>query len=68
MGVDLAQIEQREPEVHKAVLEKLYGWLESKAFEPVIGRIFDFEDYREAIKTIQNRSALGKMVVRINGA
>ena len=68
MGVDLAQIEQREPEVHKAVLEKLYGWLESKAFEPVIGRIFDFKDYREAIKTIQNRSALGKMVVRINGA
>jgi NADPH2:quinone reductase len=31
----------------------------------VVGQVFAFNDFRDAFKTMQNRAALGKMVVRI---
>ncbi len=65
LGVDLAQIAHQEPGLQETLIGKLHTWLENKALEPVIGRIFDFDNFQEAFKTMQNRSALGKMVIRI---
>ncbi|QWG17125.1 NADPH:quinone oxidoreductase family protein [Bradyrhizobium sediminis] len=66
LGVDLAQIPRREPEAHKRVMSQLFTWLTEKKLEPVVGKIFAFEDFRDAFRTMQSRSALGKMVVRIS--
>lgn len=66
LGVDLAQIPRREPEAYKRVMSQLFTWLTERSLEPVVGKTFAFDDFRDAFKTMQNRSALGKMVVRIS--
>jgi NADPH2:quinone reductase len=65
LGVDLAQIPRREPEAQKRVMSQLFTWLTEKKLDPVVGKVFAFEDFREAFRAMQTRSALGKMVVRI---
>lgn len=66
LGVDLAQIPTREPEVQKRLMSELIGWLAEGKLTPAVGRVFGLEDFREAFKTMQTRAALGKMVVRIS--
>jgi NADPH2:quinone reductase len=65
LGVDLAQIPRREPEAYRRVMAQLFTWLADKKLEPVVGQVFAFDDFRDAFRTMQNRAALGKMVVRI---
>ena len=65
LGVDLAQIGRREPAVREKVISQLFTWLSEKTLVPVVGRVFAFEDFREAFTAMTTRSALGKMVVRI---
>jgi NADPH2:quinone reductase len=64
LGVDLAQIQRREPETHSRLIAQLFDWLASGRLQPVVGKVEPFEDFREAFKTMQSRSALGKMVVK----
>jgi NADPH:quinone reductase len=66
MGVDIAQIPQREPEAQKRVMSQLLTWLREKKLDPVVGKIFAFQDFRDAFTTMQTRAALGKMVIRIS--
>ncbi|MDA9434824.1 NADPH:quinone oxidoreductase family protein [Bradyrhizobium sp. CCBAU 51627] len=65
LGVDLAQIPLREPDMQKRLISQLTGWLADGQLKPVVGHVFALEDFREAFRTMQTRSALGKMVVRI---
>jgi NADPH2:quinone reductase len=65
LGVDLAQIGRREPDVQARVMSQLFAWLEEKTLVPVVGQVFAFDDFRNAFKTMTTRAALGKMVVRI---
>jgi len=65
LGVDLAQIPTREPDVQKRLMSELIGWLAGGKLKPVVGRVFALGDFREAFRTMQTRGALGKMVVRI---
>ncbi|WP_213285029.1 NADPH:quinone oxidoreductase family protein [Bradyrhizobium sp. sGM-13] len=64
LGVDLAQIQKREPETHTRLMAQLFDWLASGKLQPVVGKIVPFENFREAFKTMQSRSALGKMIVK----
>ena len=32
--------------------------------KPVVGKVVPFENFREAFKTMQSRSALGKMIIK----
>ncbi|MDI1266629.1 MAG: NADPH:quinone oxidoreductase family protein [bacterium] len=64
LGVDLAQIQKREPETHTRLMAQLFDWLASGTLKPVVGKIVPFENFREAFKTMQSRSALGKMIVK----
>lgn len=66
LGVDVAQIPLREPEAQRRVMAQLFTWLAEKKLDPVVGKIFAFEDFRDAFTTMQRRAALGKMVVRIS--
>jgi NADPH2:quinone reductase len=65
LGVDLAQIGRREPDVRDRVIAQLFTWLSEKTLAPVVGRVFAFAEFHEAFKAMTTRSALGKMVVRI---
>ena len=65
LGVDLAQIGRREPEVQARVMAQLFAWLADKTLVPVVGQVFAFADFRDAFKTMTTRAGLGKMVVRI---
>ena len=64
LGVDLAQIQKREPETHARLIAQLFDWLASGQLSPVVGKVVPFENFREAFKTMQSRSALGKMIVK----
>lgn len=64
LGVDLAQIQKREPETHARLIAQLFDWLASGKLSPVVGKVVPFENFREAFKTMQSRSALGKMIVK----
>jgi NADPH:quinone reductase len=64
LGVDLAQIERREPETHTRLIAQLFDWLASGQLNPVVGKVVPFENFRNAFKTMQSRSALGKMIVK----
>ncbi|MGJ5199563.1 MULTISPECIES: NADPH:quinone oxidoreductase family protein [unclassified Bradyrhizobium] len=66
LGVDLAQIGRREPDVRDQLIAQLFAWLSEKTLLPVVGKIFAFRDFRDAFKAMTTRSALGKMVVRID--
>jgi NADPH:quinone reductase len=66
LGVDLAQIERREPETHARLIAQLFGWLASGKLSPVVGKVVPFENFREAFKTMQSRSAFGKMIVKLS--
>ncbi|MFT4121278.1 NADPH:quinone oxidoreductase family protein [Bradyrhizobium sp.] len=67
LGVDLAQIAKREPDVQQRLMSELTGWLAEGKLKPAVGRVFALDDFRDAFKTMQTRAALGKMVVRIPG-
>jgi len=66
LGVDLAQLPTREPELQKRLMSELTNGLASGELKPVVGRVFALEEFREAFRTMQTRGALGKMVVRIS--
>ena len=65
IGVDAAQIARREPEAQARVMTRLSAWLNDGRLTPVVGKVFELEDFRAAFTTMQTRAALGKMVVRI---
>jgi NADPH2:quinone reductase len=67
LGVDLAQIPVREPELQMRLMRDLTGWLAGGQLKPVVGRVFALADFREAFRAMQTRAALGKMVVRMPG-
>lgn len=65
IGVDVAQIARREPQAQARVTAQLSAWLNDGRLVPVVGKVFAFDDFRAAFRTMQTRAALGKMVVRI---
>jgi NADPH2:quinone reductase len=65
MGVDLAQVRTREPEIHARLVRALLGWFASGHLKPPAVEMFPFEAFRDAFAAMTTRSAIGKMVVRI---
>jgi len=65
LGVDLAQVPRREPEVYQRSSTSLFRLLSEGRLKPAVGKVFEFDDFREAFKTLAGRQALGKVVVRV---
>lgn len=65
LGVDLAQIEQKEPGVRPELVARLLDWLGEGRLVPMIASIYGFDDFRDAFRAMEERSALGKIVIRI---
>jgi NADPH:quinone reductase len=65
LGVDLAQVPRREPEVYRRILTDLFRLLSEGRVKPAVGKVFEFEHFRDAFKALASRQALGKVVVRV---
>jgi NADPH:quinone reductase len=65
LGVDLAQVPRREPEVYRRILTDLLRLLSEGRLKPAIGKVFEIKDFRDAFKVLAGRQALGKVVVRV---
>ncbi|MBR0854502.1 NADPH:quinone oxidoreductase family protein [Bradyrhizobium liaoningense] len=65
LGVDLAQVPRREPDVYRRILRDLLRLLSDGRLKPAIGKVFEMSDFRGAFKALAGRQALGKVVVRV---
>lgn len=63
VGVDMAQLERREPELAAQRLAQLDAWLASGELKPVVGATFEFGEFQRAFAQLSGRSAQGKVVV-----
>jgi NADPH2:quinone reductase len=63
IGVDVAQIARREPDVEARVIDKLFSWIIDGTLKPVVGQVFDIADFRRAFQAMTERKAIGKVVV-----
>lgn len=58
----------RAPEVIRQSLAQLLSWYEEGSIRPHVAQIFPFERAAEALITLQERRAVGKVVVQVNPA
>jgi NADPH:quinone reductase len=65
IGIDSAQIEKWEPEVHSRLLQDIHLWLEDELLEPPPIQSFPFENFQDAFEAISSRAAIGKVVVEM---
>jgi NADPH2:quinone reductase len=64
VGVYWGEWAAREPDAHKANLDEMAGMLVDGVLQPRVSAEFALDDYREAFRTIAERRALGKIVLR----
>ncbi|WP_271589506.1 zinc-binding dehydrogenase [Bradyrhizobium sp. CCBAU 53415] len=51
--------------VYQRSSTSLFRLLSEGRLKPAVGKVFEFEDFREAFKTLAGGQALGKVVVRV---
>jgi len=54
----------RNPDVHVANLNMLYGWLRDGKIDPYINRVFPLADAGQALTAMQNKEIRGKVLLR----
>jgi len=67
-GVDLAKLARLDRLSHAANLSQLFAWILAGALIPEPGLIFPFAQAEAAIRTVTERRAVGKVLLRIGGA
>jgi len=63
IGVDIRQFGLFEPERSKVHQEQLNRWLADGSLSPAVGRVFAFDQYREALAHAMSGQGLGKAVL-----
>lgn len=66
IGVRAGEIGRRDPELGKRNIEALYHLLETGAIDPYVCASFPLEQAVEAMKMLENRTVVGKVVVTMN--
>jgi NADPH2:quinone reductase len=66
IGVRAGEIGRRDPELGKRNMEALYQLLETGAIDPYVCASFPLEQAVEAMKMLENRTVVGKVVVTMN--
>lgn len=64
-GVFWGAFAARDPMANAAHVERLFRLWDQGRIEPIVSRVFAFEDGGEAIARLADRSAIGKLVVRV---
>lgn len=66
IGVDLARFSfMHEPALAQENMKQLLAWFEEGKLKPVQGRVYPFENARDALSDILERRAVGKIIVQI---
>jgi NADPH2:quinone reductase len=65
IGVGSAELWRREPGYLRQQWAELIPFLESRAIDPLIGHVFTLEDVAAAIRELDERRAVGKMLIRL---
>lgn len=65
IGVDVRQFPLFEPERAGAYLDELLAWVADGRFTPPVGRVFAFDQAREALSFALSGAGIGKTVVRV---
>jgi len=66
LGVDVRQFMMFEWQRAGAHIEQLLTWVGEGRFQPAVGRVFAFEEFREALLFALSGKGLGKTVLSIN--
>jgi len=67
IGVRAGEIGRRDPELGKRTRKELYQLLEEGAIDPYVCAGFPLEQAVEAMKMLEERKVVGKVVVTMNG-
>jgi len=65
MGVGSNEIWSRQPGLPRNQWRQLIPMLEAGQLDPVIGQVFALDEINNALRTIDERRAVGKILVRI---
>jgi NADPH2:quinone reductase len=65
VGVFWGAFTAREPDVHRANMAELLGWLGEGRLKPYISRRFPLDDAAKAIRWMMDRKAMGKVLVEM---
>jgi NADPH2:quinone reductase len=65
IGVGSAELWSREPGYLRQQWDDLIPLVESRAIDPVVGRVFPLDDIAAAIRELDERRAVGKMLIRL---
>lgn len=65
IGVGSAELWRREPGYLRQQWDELVPFLESRAIDPLIGHVFTLDDVAAAIRELDERRAIGKMLIRL---
>jgi NADPH:quinone reductase len=63
VGVFWGSFARREPEANASMLAELFGWLAQGKLRPHVSRTFSLEEVPAALRSLLDRSAVGKLVV-----
>jgi len=65
IGVGSAELWSREPGYLRQQWDDLIPLVESRAIDPFVGRVFALDDIAAAIRELDERRAVGKMLIRL---
>ena len=63
-GVFFGRFTELEPETHARNMRQLLAWCEDGTLRPHIGKVFPLEETAQAVAMLEERRAVGKIVVR----
>ncbi len=63
-GVNMLQLADHKPETLSRCLQQVVKLAENKEIKPVVGGLFPVEKIADAHETLENRSSIGKIVVK----
>jgi len=63
VGVFFGAFAKREPKVHLQNVRELWEMLETGKLKPVVGEVHPLEDYAKAFRSLEGRTAKGKVVI-----
>jgi NADPH:quinone reductase len=66
IGVGSAELWRQEPEYLRQQWDDLIPLMESRAIDPVVGRVFPLEDVGAAIRELDERRAVGKVLIQLH--
>ena len=65
VGVFWGSFAQRQPEDNGANFAQLFAWFEEGRIKPLVSKVYPLERAGEAIESLANRTAVGKVVIAV---